>query len=1496
MIILDAVSLDLDNKVDHLATTWQVSDDLSFQNIVIESEENYKDKTQIVFSNNLDPNIKYFARARALLSTGWTEWGNVEVFKVKNNTDLQPQDVFPTRVSIPKISTYRMVSETGTGFIDTIHSMVPDNNNIAPENTQPSEGQRSGSGDEQEFNTNYEVNELLHYINPMEHDLTLFEIWAKGFQVIGNAKHLATSWWIENSQGNIIWAKYIDRVNLTRIMIKDIILKANELYRIKVVFHTNSNDVSQIGTYTIISGGCDNVNLISYLDQVSSNRDLNLKLEYREGIYSVIWEILSLDLGQISSHYLTHTTTIQTVIPKGTLKHNHNYLLRIKTNLQGCYKYYPFITTAVTDESPNDPPTPILVYPLDIKIGKGQLHELYVESIASDIKFINNDVGCFKYDQNTNLITGIDSGTGTLFIRAKMKGYSETIVKINVTVQDQPVNAGDIEDNISYVRVKPEYFNLNINEKKLANITTNCKSLTAEFDNNNISYKLENNVLTLKGIKDGKFNGIVIGYDIEKQIVASCPIAGTVIDTGIKKNTEEIPQDVTTYTIEANPSNINLVSGNTTIVRISTNAPYWDVRSTDGSFFTARKLNINQLEVTCNSPGTGNIVLMASTADKDVANITIGVSSTLNREETEFILDQNSYDMDINSRIPVTFTSNINSPDEYSVTVSGEGVSLLEKNIDHFTLQSNYNAAGNNYNVTVRAQKDSSQSTYYNENIQNIRVNVRNLIYSQDEVFKFTPEDIVDRNERSVTCRYKGGLHNGEGTYFPPNPITYTFYVHPEVLAGKCKVQSIDFREEVGNIISQELGNLITDEDHPFNGYKPFTFKINTNTNSSPYGLSTIDNHFNLMATVEIRGVKYYQMINLHPVPELRIRIELNGDNLNNADNVNIDPFFYYSFTVYLTKGYEIQCVASNKESIRFSDQELTYEEHDLNLNRVEIPFKSYYSGSSNVAFMVKDIGRTIGDPLLYSSYVNLIVGTRSYPSIPVQGDKNFGLYVAPTSMLEEYELRPYSPSTVDDPESNEFGNYVDEQGNVMVYIPKLYFKYEDGGEYNPLLNLREGQKPYILKASPFKEEGYFLDRCFINNGKEIKGIFVDKYSIGFRNTNYIARDSIPHSHLGTKIADPEDYIGKQILNLNEDEVPVTNLNVLDKDKIWSVNLAKNRNRYTSWNDIFVSLLLYRIVIASYHGYLLKGGTPQDHPFYTQFANQPQPIMTTANHSLFSRNLEYELTQAQATGDFQEGFHAGGRPGLAPSQQNYNELRFITHNGSPAGVCDLFGLNVYNQGILVPSLNGQSETRIVFWVYKLSTDRSNITARNILDENLYDKIYLDLPNLNTQNRMEFKLIGNRQFPMDQAEFEIGSKNYLISSIGLSIYGNHYQMNPNPSTGEIRANDSFFVPEDAIESTPMNLSGVIDLTPEENEVNESYYTVRTSGSLYEGNELQDNFVSLGHIKINSKSNLRMNGGDLKERQLRRCVIIPNEGDTILTTPITGNIIFPSETND
>ena len=66
-------------------------------------------------------------------------------------------------------------------------------------------------------------------IDPEAHDLTLFEIWVDGFEVIGNATLKATSYWIEDSNGDVIWKSLVDRTNRNKIKVQDLILKLIEV-------------------------------------------------------------------------------------------------------------------------------------------------------------------------------------------------------------------------------------------------------------------------------------------------------------------------------------------------------------------------------------------------------------------------------------------------------------------------------------------------------------------------------------------------------------------------------------------------------------------------------------------------------------------------------------------------------------------------------------------------------------------------------------------------------------------------------------------------------------------------------------------------------------------------------------------------------------------------------------------------------------------------------------------------------------------------------------------------------------------------------------------------------------------------------------------------------------------------------------------------------------------------------------------------------------------
>jgi len=68
-----------------------------------------------------------------------------------------------------------------------------------------------------------------------------------------------------------------------------------------------------------------------------------------------------------------------------------------------------------------------------------------------------------------------------------------------------------------------------------------------------------------------------------------------------------------------------------------------------------------------------------------------------------------------------------------------------------------------------------------------------------------------------------------------------------------------------------------------------------------------------------------------------------------------------------------------------------------------------------------------------------------------------------------------------DNPLSSNYGNLTDMTGSVMVAIPKFYFKIETNN---------------ILISSELKA-GYVLHRMFINAGKEIDYVLVDKYGCG---------------------------------------------------------------------------------------------------------------------------------------------------------------------------------------------------------------------------------------------------------------------------------------------------------------------------------------------------------------------------------------------------------------
>jgi hypothetical protein len=79
-------------------------------------------------------------------------------------------------------------------------------------------------------------------------------------------------------------------------------------------------------------------------------------------------------------------------------------------------------------------------------------------------------------------------------------------------------------------------------------------------------------------------------------------------------------------------------------------------------------------------------------------------------------------------------------------------------------------------------------------------------------------------------------------------------------------------------------------------------------------------------------------------------------------------------------------------------------------------------------------------------------------------------------------------------PEHKNYGNVLDNNGSVMVWIPKFYFKWT---------------KKNKCKISSVEQDGYVLHRAFIDGGAEQIGFFIDKYECGNENGMFTSEEDL---------------------------------------------------------------------------------------------------------------------------------------------------------------------------------------------------------------------------------------------------------------------------------------------------------------------------------------------------------------------------------------------------
>ena len=296
MVAIRITDLDLPIGVTHTATDWQIATDPLFSNIILESMNDTNNLTSIMWTDVLDPDNKYYARARSLLTTGWTIWGNLDVFIPVDVYTVDDDMDMPGTVTPPIITTNSLI------------------NNHIP---------------------------------------SMFKIIISGFNTTGTAIHTATSFLITDIEGNYIWSNINNELYKKGILVDETILKNGNVYLIKAAFHTSSGDMSQFSTLAIHVAK-EEIELVGY--NYNLNTSLNNRLTYRYHCDAVssVWAIYAVEEDGLHN-ILTLNNKVSdpntVIIPANTLQDEQVYYVAIEVTKTDGTKYpitYKEISTYYT--------------------------------------------------------------------------------------------------------------------------------------------------------------------------------------------------------------------------------------------------------------------------------------------------------------------------------------------------------------------------------------------------------------------------------------------------------------------------------------------------------------------------------------------------------------------------------------------------------------------------------------------------------------------------------------------------------------------------------------------------------------------------------------------------------------------------------------------------------------------------------------------------------------------------------------------------------------------------------------------------------------------------------------------------------------------------------------------------------------------------------------------------------------------------------------------
>jgi len=190
----------------HEGTDWQVAEDPDFQNIVKESLNDQTNKLVKIFDDSdLDPDKTYYSRARVIFNKGLAEWADVQIVKLKDVNTIDVTLDLPTIVAIPEV----------------------------------------------------ELN-----FNPNNVPRTFFTINTSAMSCNTNAKHIATTYVIEDINGNVVYSDLFNSEDLTKKFITTNKLEEGKVYTLTVLHHASTGDTSEPTKFMFKTSEVDVIKLL----------------------------------------------------------------------------------------------------------------------------------------------------------------------------------------------------------------------------------------------------------------------------------------------------------------------------------------------------------------------------------------------------------------------------------------------------------------------------------------------------------------------------------------------------------------------------------------------------------------------------------------------------------------------------------------------------------------------------------------------------------------------------------------------------------------------------------------------------------------------------------------------------------------------------------------------------------------------------------------------------------------------------------------------------------------------------------------------------------------------------------------------------------------------------------------------------------------------------------------------------------------------------------